>query len=55
MPFVDEDEMLSGAPLPGWRGRFFHSEHMTFALWTIDEGAADLHEHHHDRKRCGTS
>ena len=50
MPFVDDQEMLSGAPLPGWQGRFFHSENMTFALWTIDAGAADLHEHHHEQE-----
>jgi mannose-6-phosphate isomerase-like protein (cupin superfamily) len=42
--------MLSGAPLPGWHGRFFHSEHMTFALWTIDAGAAELHEHQHEQE-----
>ena len=47
MPFIDESEMLHGAPLPGWSGRFFHSENMTFALWTIDAGAAALHEHEH--------
>lgn len=47
MPFVDTDEMLHGAPLPGWSGRFFHSEHMTFAQWDISDGAADLHEHDH--------
>ena len=47
MPFIDESEMLRGAPLPGWSGRFFHSEHMTFALWEISADAADLHEHDH--------
>jgi mannose-6-phosphate isomerase-like protein (cupin superfamily) len=50
VPFVDEVEMLSAAPLPGWHGRFFHSQNMTFALWTIDAGAADLHEHHHEQE-----
>ena len=34
-------------PLPGWRGRFFHSASMTFGHWAISAGAADLHEHHH--------
>ena len=47
MPFVRPDDMLCGSPLPGWSGRFFHSENMTFAHWDIDQNAADLHEHHH--------
>jgi uncharacterized protein YjlB len=47
MPFVDPAEMLSGSPLRGWFGRFFHSDNMTFAHWNIDRDAADLHEHHH--------
>ena len=39
--------MLQGAPLHGWRGRFFHSENMTFAHWDIEADAVELHEHHH--------
>lgn len=42
--------MLTGSPLPGWRGRFFHSANMTFARWTIAEGADDLHEHQHEQE-----
>lgn len=34
-------------PLPGWRGRFFHSEQMTFAYYDLDTDAVPLHEHHH--------
>jgi mannose-6-phosphate isomerase-like protein (cupin superfamily) len=47
VPFVDPADMLSGEPLPGWSGKFFHAENMTFALYDIAEGAAPLHEHHH--------
>jgi mannose-6-phosphate isomerase-like protein (cupin superfamily) len=47
MPFIDPADMLSGEPLPGWSGRFFHAENMTFALYDIAEGATPLHEHHH--------
>jgi mannose-6-phosphate isomerase-like protein (cupin superfamily) len=47
MPFLDSDEMLHGAPLHGWSGRFFHSENMTFAHWDIAADAFDLHEHDH--------
>lgn len=47
MPFVHEADMLKGSPLDGWSGRFFHSENVTFLLWTIDADAQDFHEHHH--------
>jgi len=50
MPFVDPAEMLHGSPLPGWTGRFFHSENMTFAHWDIAADAAPLHEHHHPQE-----
>ena len=39
--------MRHGSPLEGWSGRFFNSEHMTFAHWEIEADSADLHEHHH--------
>ena len=42
--------MLHGSPLPGWTGRFFHSENMTFARWTITADADDLHEHQHEQE-----
>lgn len=47
MPFIDTGEMLHGEPSHGWSGRFFHSENMTFAHWTIAADAAFLHEHSH--------
>jgi mannose-6-phosphate isomerase-like protein (cupin superfamily) len=42
--------MLHGNPLPGWTGRFFHSENMTFAYGDITTDAAPLHEHHHPQE-----
>jgi mannose-6-phosphate isomerase-like protein (cupin superfamily) len=48
--FIAKHDMLAGSPLPGWSGRFFHSENMTFAHWTITAGADDLHEHHHEQE-----
>jgi mannose-6-phosphate isomerase-like protein (cupin superfamily) len=42
--------MLAGEPLPGWHGRFLHSEHMTFAHYDIAAGAAPLHEHQHEQE-----
>jgi mannose-6-phosphate isomerase-like protein (cupin superfamily) len=47
MAFVHEADMLKGSPLAGWSGRFFHSDNMTFARWTIGADAQDLHEHQH--------
>ena len=50
MPFVRPSEMLAAEPLPGWSGRFLHSEHMTFAHYDIATGAAPLHEHQHPQE-----
>jgi mannose-6-phosphate isomerase-like protein (cupin superfamily) len=50
MTFLDPVDMVTGSPLRGWSGRFFHSANMTFAHWDIDRGAADLHEHHHTQE-----
>ena len=50
MPFIDPAEMLAGEPLPGWRGRFVHSENMTFSHYDIAADAAPLHEHRHEQE-----
>jgi|SRR5215471_10527467 len=47
MPFVDPPELPVRQPLAGWNGRFFHSEHMTFAYYQVDADAVPIHEHHH--------
>jgi mannose-6-phosphate isomerase-like protein (cupin superfamily) len=47
MPFLAPAAMTAAEPLPGWQGRFFHSEHMTFAHYDVAADAAALHEHHH--------
>ena len=46
MPFVNTDDLEIKEPLPGWSGRFFHSEHLTFGYYETVAGAA-LHEHEH--------
>src|SRR5262249_11440117 len=33
-------------PLPGWKGRFWRSENMSFAHYAVDAGSS-IHEHHH--------
>lgn len=46
MPFIDPADMQTGEPLPGWRGRFWRSENMSFAHYDITAGSS-IHEHHH--------
>jgi quercetin dioxygenase-like cupin family protein len=46
MPFIEPDQLPVREPLPGWSGRFFHSEHMTFVYYEIVPGAGvHLHQH----------
>ncbi len=46
MPFIDTNELEVREVRPGWRGRFFHSEHMTFGYWDVAAGSW-IHEHSH--------
>jgi quercetin dioxygenase-like cupin family protein len=46
VPFIDTNEISVKEPRPGWQGRFFHSEHMTFGYYTVAAGAS-VHEHSH--------
>ena len=46
MPFIDTGQLSPKHPLPGWEGRFFHSDQMTFAYYEI-EPQSSLHAHHH--------
>jgi quercetin dioxygenase-like cupin family protein len=46
MPIVDIDSLRIVERLPGWRGRFFHTDAMTFVHYVFDAGAT-IHEHHH--------
>lgn len=50
MPFIDSSELPSNERLPGWNGRTFHSDSMTFAYWEIAEDSVPLHEHHHPQE-----
>ena len=46
MPFIDAPQLTVKEPLPGWKGRFFHSENMSFAYYSVTAGAS-IHEHSH--------
>jgi quercetin dioxygenase-like cupin family protein len=46
MPFIDTSRLEIKEPRPGWKGRFFHSDSMTFAYYTVAAGSS-IHEHSH--------
>jgi len=46
MPFLDTSKLPVVERLPGWKGRYFHSLHMTFAHYEFTRGAS-IHEHFH--------
>ncbi len=50
MPIVDPAELAPRQPLPGWNGRFFHSDHLTFAYYDVDADAVPIHEHRHPQE-----
>jgi quercetin dioxygenase-like cupin family protein len=46
MPFLDTNSLPVIERLPGWHGRYFHSQNMTFAHYDFTRGAS-IHEHFH--------
>lgn len=46
MPLVDLNGLRVIERLPGWHGRYFHTESMTFAHYDFMRGAT-IHEHFH--------
>ena len=51
MPFIRTTELPPKEPLPGFVGRFFHSEHMTFVHYEIAPGAR-VHPHRHENEEA---
>jgi quercetin dioxygenase-like cupin family protein len=49
MPFVDTSKLNVIERLPGWHGRYFHSQNMTVAHYDFDQGAS-IHEHFHPQE-----
>jgi quercetin dioxygenase-like cupin family protein len=49
MPFIDTGSLTIVERLPGWRGRYFHSSHMTFAHYEFVRGAS-IHQHYHEQE-----
>ena len=50
MPYISLGDLNQSEPIPGFKGRFVHSENMTVANWRIDEGAA-FPEHSHPQEQ----
>ena len=46
MPFLDTDNLPVIERLPGWYGRYFHTQNMTFAHYNFTRGSS-IHEHFH--------
>jgi quercetin dioxygenase-like cupin family protein len=49
MPYIDTRKLPTIERLPGWRGRYFDSAHMTFAHYEFDAGSS-IHEHFHPQE-----
>jgi quercetin dioxygenase-like cupin family protein len=53
MTWYTLDDIDSRELVPGFHVRFVHSENMTFAYWTVDEGA-ELPHHSHPHEQVAT-
>ena len=49
MPFIDTNSLKVIERLPGWYGRYFHSQSMTFAHYDFKSGSS-IHEHFHPQE-----
>jgi hypothetical protein len=46
LPILDTGEREVDASLSGWKGRYFHSDGISLACYTVAAGAS-IHEHRH--------
>lgn len=50
MPFVSLDDLNASEKIPGYVGRFVHSETMTMARWEVEAGRSfPEHSHPHEQ------
>jgi quercetin dioxygenase-like cupin family protein len=49
MELIDTAHLPMLEKLPGWHGKLFHAQSMTFAHWRFDAGAA-IHAHFHEQE-----
>jgi len=50
MPFYQLNQLGQREIMPGFHGKFIHSDHMTMAYWNINQGAR-LPEHSHPHEQ----
>jgi quercetin dioxygenase-like cupin family protein len=53
MPFLNLHDLEAKELVPGFKGRFVHSENMTVAYWDIEVGAV-LPEHAHSHEQVAS-
>ncbi len=51
--FKDVSTMPEREPVPGYHGRFVHTDSMTLAFWRVDAGAA-IPEHAHPQEQVAS-
>lgn len=50
MSFISLDDLEEHEVIPGFCGRFVHTDHVTFAYWRIEKGSAlPNHAHEHEQ------
>jgi quercetin dioxygenase-like cupin family protein len=50
MPYLTLDDLKEIEPVPGFKGRFVHSDHVTLAYWNIAAGSVlPQHAHVHEQ------
>lgn len=49
MPLIDTKTLKVVERLPGWHGRYFHTQNMTFAHYDFKRGST-IHEHFHPQE-----
>jgi quercetin dioxygenase-like cupin family protein len=49
MELIDTYKLPDLEKLPGWHGKLFHAQSMTFAHWRFEVGAT-IHEHYHEQE-----
>ena len=47
MYFIKTVDIEDLEPLPGWKGKFLHSENMSFMHYSVSEDAAVIEDHKH--------
>jgi len=47
--FIETEQLKMKEPREGWKGRFFHSENMTFSYYEVTAGSW-VHEHRHENE-----